>query len=94
MSHIHHTLSHVFIGPLATIYGRATTRMAKAYAVGSQHLYYNKFNMLIMYCIYYSIDINSITVDHAITFLEFLAGSGLSTPTIFTYISAIKSKCS
>ena len=52
MSHTHHTLWHVFIGPLA------------------------------------------ITVDHVITFLEFLAGSGLSTPTILTYISAIKNKCS
>ena len=49
--------------------------------------------MLIMYCAYYSIDVKILKVDH-VTFLEFLAGSGLSTPTILTYISAIKSKCS
>ena len=84
MSHTHHTLWHVFIGPLAAIYGRATTRMSKAYAKGSQHSYYNKSNMLIMYCAYYSINVNNLTVDHVITFVEFLAGSGLSTPTILT----------
>ena len=94
MSHIHCTLWHVFKGLLAAIYGRATTRMSKAYAVGSQQSYYNQFNMLLMYCTYYSIEVNSITVDHVITFLEFLAVSGLSTPTILTYISAIKSKWS
>ena len=55
MSHTHHTYWHVFIGPLAAIYGRATTHMSKANAVGSQHSYYNKFNMLLMYCTYYSI---------------------------------------
>ena len=68
--------------------------MSKAFAVGLQHSYYNKLNMLLMYCTYYCIEVNSITVDHVITFLEFLAGSGLSTPTILTCISAIKSKCS
>ena len=94
MSHTHYTLWHVFIGPLAAIYGRSTTRMSKVYAVGVQYSYYNKFNMLLMYCTYYSIDVNNITVDHVITFLEFLAGSGLSTPTILTYISAVKSKYS
>ena len=68
MSHTHHTLRHVFIGPLAAIYGRATTCMSKAYAEGSQHSYYNKFNMLIMYCASYSINVNNLTVDHVITF--------------------------
>ena len=76
MSLTHCTLWHVFIGPLAAIYGRATTHMSKAYAVSSQHSYYNKFNMLLMYCVYYSIEINSIRVDHVMTFFKFLAGSG------------------
>ena len=82
MSHTHNTLLHVFIGPLAAIYGRPTTRISKAYAERSQHSYYNKFNMLIMYCAYYNIDVKILTVDHAKTFLQFLAGNGLSTPTI------------
>ena len=71
MSHTHCTLWHVIIGPLAAMYGRATTRISKAYAVGSQPSYYNKFNMLLMYCTSYSIEVNSITVDHVITFLDF-----------------------
>ena len=92
MSHTHNTLWHVFIGPLASIYGRATTRMSTAYAEGSQHSYYNKLNMLIMYCTYYSIDVRNLTVDHVITFWEFLAGSGPSTPTILAYIFAIRER--
>ena len=71
------------IGPLAAL-GRATTRMSNSYANGSQHSYNNKFNLLIMYCAHYSIDVKILTVDHVTNFLEFLTGSGLSTPTILT----------
>ena len=92
MSTMYHNLLYVSIGSLAAIFGRATTHMSKAYADGSQHSYYNKFNLLLMYCVYCDIDVKLLTENHAITFVEFLAD--MSTPTILTYISAIKSKCS
>ena len=67
--------------------------MASAYAGSSQQSYYNKFNLLLSFCLKFNISLKDITVNQCISFIEFLAGSGLSTPTIFTYISAIKSKC-
>ena len=49
--------------------------------------------MFLAFCLYYQIDLSNYTVDHTVSFLEFLACSGLATPTIATYISAIKAKC-
>ena len=78
---------------MAEIYARATTRMKQAYAPGSHRSYYNKFVMYLTFCLYYDIDVRTISVNNCINFIEFLAGSGITTATILTYISAIKAKC-
>ena len=52
-----------------------------------------KINIFLAFGFHYKIDIGSFTVNHAISFIEFLAWIGLATPTIATYISAIKAKC-
>ena len=47
--------------------------------------------MFLSFCMYYKIDIHSISVNNPISFIECLASS-LSTATILTYVSAIKAK--
>ena len=73
---------------MAEVNARATTRMKQAYAPGSHRSYYNKYVMFLTFCLFYNIDVNN-----CINFIEFLAGSGITTATIVTYISAIKAKC-
>ena len=69
-------------------------RLRQAYAEGSSCSYYNKFNLLLLFCIHYDLNVRVLTVNNVISFIEMLAYSGLSTATIVTYISAIKTKCS
>ena len=49
--------------------------------------------MFLAFCFMYQIDMYNYSVNHAISFIEFLAYNGLATPTIATYVSAIKAKC-
>ena len=42
---------------------------------------------------FYQIHMYNHNVNHAISFIEFLAYNGLVTPTIATYVTAIKAKC-
>ena len=81
-------------GPLYSTFSRASTSIRQANAVGSRCSYYNKFNKQVSFCLYYNLNINSLSVNICISFLEMLASSGLSTATIATYISPIKAKCS
>ena len=84
----------VFIGRLASTYTRAAATMTKAYAAGSQKSYFNKFNILLLFCAHFQIEAQSMNVNNIICFVQFLVDSRLSTPTIHTYISAIKSRLS
>ena len=84
----------VFIGRLAATYTRAAATMIKAYAAGSQKSYFNKFHVLLLFCAYYQIELQSLNVNNVICFVQLLVDSRLSTPTIHTYLSAIKSKLS
>ena len=77
---------------MAATYTRAATRIAQAYAPGTQRSYYNKFNIFLCFLSYYKLDIESLNVNNAICYVQFLVDSKLSTPTIQTYISAIKAK--
>lgn len=86
-------LSLPVVGPLAAVYTRASLRLRQGYASGSQSSYYNKFYLFLVFCFYYDIDIHNYNINHSISFIEFLAYNGLATPTIATYISAIKAKC-
>ena len=45
------------------------------------------------FCFYYHIEIDNYNINHSISFIDFFAYNGLATPTIATYISAIKAKC-
>ena len=80
----------IISGPLSSTFARASTRIRQAYAEGSRCSYYNKFNILLSFCIYYNLDFNNLSINNCIFFLEILATSGLSTTTIAIYISALR----
>ena len=88
-------LSHCFIivGPMGQIYRNANARLTQAYAPGSRRSYYKKFVTFLTFCQLFNIDVNNVSVNDAIAFIEVLAASGLTSVTILTYISAIKAKC-
>ena len=67
--------------------------LTQAYAPGSRRSYYNKFVTFLTFCQLFNIDVNNVSVNDAIAFIEVLAASGLTSVTILTYISAIKAKC-
>ena len=88
-------MSRIIIsGRLSATFTRASARIKQAYAMGSRCSYYNKFNTLLAFCIYDNINIVNFNTNNAVSFKKMLASSGLSTATIFTYITAIKAKCS
>ena len=84
----------VFIGRLAATYTRAAATMKKAYAAGSQKSYFNKFHVLLLFCAYYQIELQSLNVNNVICFVQFLVDSRLSTPTIHTYLEHLQKKWS
>ena len=49
--------------------------------------------MFLTFCLFYNIDVHKLSVNNCKHFIEFLAGSGITTATNVTYISAIKAKC-
>ena len=68
--------------------------MREAYTPGLQRSYYNIFHVLLLFSFHYQLDIQSFNVNNAICFIQCLVDSGLSTLTIHTYLSAIKSNLS
>lgn len=63
--------------------------MMKAYALASQHSYYNKYVLFLIYCKHFKIDVNSVSVENAIAFIKVLAPRVLSSSTIYIFVSAI-----
>ena len=86
--------SSCITGRLASNYTRAAARMREAYVPGSQWSYYNKFHVLLLFSFHYHLYIQSFNVNNVICFIQFLVDSRLSTLTIHTYLSAIKSRLS
>ena len=78
---------------MGQIYANANARIKQAYAEGSRRSYYNKFTIFLTFCQLFKININDVSVNNAIAFIEVLAASSLTSSTIMTYVSAIKAKC-
>ena len=65
----HHILSITPVGPLATVYTRASLRLRQAYATFTVLLLQQTQHVL-GFCFFYQIDMYNYNVNHAISFMN------------------------